>query len=267
MVTHETYQSAAGAWLEPNAVEKRGNATVEIATGAPVEVGRTIKMSKSKKNTVDPDAILASYGADAVRWFVLSDSPPERDLAWSEAGIEGAWRFVQRVWRLASEPGNVEGEPDTKLARALHRGIAGITADIDKLQFNKAVARLYELVSVIERAPGGPTRIEAITSLLRLCSPMVPHLAEEGWAALGQHGLIANAAWPVADAALLEDDTVTIAVQVNGKLKDSFEAAKGAEKTVIEAEAMRREKVVRALEGKTPKKIIIVPDRLVNLVA
>jgi leucyl-tRNA synthetase len=267
MVTHETYRTAEGGWLEPAAVERRDGVVVEIASGAPVEVGRTIKMSKSKKNTVDPDIILAQYGADAVRWFVLSDSPPERDLAWSEAGIEGAWRFVQRVWRLAEEPGVADGAPDQKLARILHRAIAGVTADIDRLQFNKAVARLYELVSSIERAAAGPTRHEAITTLLQLCAPMAPHLAEAGWAELGQGGLIAEAPWPVADPALLVDDTVTIAIQINGKLKDSFDMARGSEKAVVEAEVLGREKIVRALEGRAPKKIIIVPDRLVNLVA
>jgi leucyl-tRNA synthetase len=267
MVTHETYRSAAGAWLEPAAVERRDGVVVEAATGAVVEVGRTIKMSKSKKNTVDPDTILAQYGADAVRWFVLSDSPPERDLAWSEAGIEGAWRFVQRVWRLAEDAGGQEGAADPKLARLLHRAIASVTSDIDRLQFNKAVARLYELVSSIERAGAGPTRHEAIATLLQLCAPMVPHLAEEGWAALGQTGLVADAPWPVADPALLVDETVTIAIQINGKLRDSFDMARGSDKAAIEAEVLGREKVVRALEGRAPKKVIIVPDRLVNLVA
>jgi leucyl-tRNA synthetase len=267
MVTHETYRSAEGAWLEPAAVERRDGVVIETATGAPVEVGRTIKMSKSKKNTVDPDSILAEYGADAVRWFVLSDSPPERDLAWSESGIEGAWRFVQRVWRLAEEPGSADGAADPKLARTLHRAIAGMTSDIDRLQFNKAVARAYDLVSSIERAAPGPTRNDAIATLLRLVAPMVPHLAEEGWAAMGQVGMVADAPWPVADPALLVDDTVTIAIQINGKLKDSFDAARGADKGAIEAEVLAREKVIRALEGRAPKKVIIVPDRLVNLVA
>ncbi len=282
MVTHETYRLAGepdadvaaesdapspAKWLSPDEIEKRSDGVFERATGRAVAIGRTIKMSKSKRNTVDPDSILANYGADAVRWFVLSDSPPERDLAWSEAGIEGAWRFVQRVWRLASEPGASDGPADSKLARALHRTIAAITADIDRLQFNKAVARLYELVSAIERAAAGPTRTEAIITLLQLCAPMVPHLAEEGWAALGQPGLIADAAWPVADPALLVDDSVTIAIQVNGKLKDSFEATKGADRDSVEQAVLARDKVIRALEGRAPKKIIIVPDRLVNLVA
>jgi leucyl-tRNA synthetase len=272
MVTHETYSRDQGEgvgalFFSPDDVVRTGHGATLKADGAPVDVGRVIKMSKSKKNTVDPDTIIETYGADAVRWFMLSDSPPERDLAWSEAGIDGAWRFVQRVWRLAEEPKEPVGEADDKLARSLHRTIAAITADIDKLQFNKAVARLYELVSTIERAPASPTRAEAIPVLLRLAAPMVPHLAEEGWALLGQPGMIADAPWPVADPALLEDDTVTIAIQVNGKLKDSFEVAKGADKAVVEAAVLAREKVIRALEGRPLRKVIIVPDRLVNLVA
>jgi leucyl-tRNA synthetase len=287
MVTHETYRRArlnavpadddgsgfdgddepAGKWLSPDEIEKRPDGVFERATGLAVEVGRTIKMSKSKKNTVDPDSILETYGADAVRWFVLSDSPPERDLAWSEGGIDGAWRFVQRVWRLASDAPATGGEADPKLARVLHKTIANVTADIDRLQFNKAIARLYELVSAIERSAASPTRSAALPVLLQLIAPMAPHLAEEAWALLGQPGMIVDAAWPVADPALAEDDRVTIAIQINGKLKDSFEAAKGAGRDAIEAEALARDKIVRALEGRLPKKVIVVPDRLVNLVA
>jgi leucyl-tRNA synthetase len=274
MVTHETYSRPQGEgkapiYFSPPEVERTSQAAILKADGLPVEIGRVIKMSKSKKNVVDPDAYLETYGADAVRWFVLSDSPPERDLAWSEAGIDGAWRFVQRVWRLAedaavAEPGDGD---DPRLARVVHKSIAAITGDIDRLQFNKAIARLYELVSALERAPASPTRAEAIPLLLQLVAPMAPHLAEEAWALLGRSGMIADAAWPVADPALLQDDTVTIAIQVNGKLKDSFEIAKGADRAAVEAEVMTREKVVRALEGRVPKKVIVVPDRLVNLVA
>ncbi len=272
MVTHETYsrdqgEGVAPLYFGPDEVERSAKGALLKADGAPVDVGRVIKMSKSKKNVVDPDGFITHYGADAVRWFVLSDSPPERDLAWSEAGIEGAGRFVQRVWRLAEDAPAVAGEPDDKLARALHKTIAGVTADIEKLQFNKAVARLYELVSAIERAPASSTRAEAVTTLLRLVAPMVPHLAEEAWAHLRQPGLIADAPWPVADPALLVDDTVTIAIQINGKLKDSFEFAKGADRAAVEAEVLARDKVIRALEGRAPKKVIVVPDRLVNLVA
>jgi leucyl-tRNA synthetase len=283
MVTHETYRRAGtnaaattegdfegdndalGAWLLPSEVERRGDAVVERATGLVVEVGRVIKMSKSKKNTVDPDAILARYGADAVRWFSLSDSPPERDLAWSEAGIDGAWRLVQRVWRLALT-GAGDGD-DMATAKAAAKAVAGVTADIDKLQFNKAVARLYELVTVLERAVPSATRSTAIDTLLQLAAPMIPHLAEEAWARRGHTGMIATAPWPVADPALLIDDTVTIAIQVNGKLKDSVEIAKGAARDTVEAIVLARDKVIRALDGKAPRKVVVVPDRLVNLVA
>jgi leucyl-tRNA synthetase len=269
MVTHETYKSEAGLWLEPVAIERRDGAVIEVATGAPVTLGRPEKMSKSKKNTIDPDAMIARYGADAVRWFMLSDSPPERDLAWSDSGIDGAFRFVQRVWRLATDAGPVSetASAETALQRLLHRTIAAITDDIDRLQFNKAVARLYELVNALERAAPSATRSDAIDALLRLVAPMCPHLAEEAWSARGHATMVCDAPWPVADPALLTEDRVTIAVQINGKLKDSFETEKGRDRTALEAEALARDKIIRALGGQSPKKVIVVPDRLVNLVA
>ena len=266
MVTHETYKSAEGQWLEPGAVEKRGEGLVEIASGAPVELGRSEKMSKSKKNVVDPDSILDRYGADAVRWFMLSDSPPERDLAWSLAGIEGASRFVHRLWRIAMLAKDEAGADDAALTRQLHKTIDGITQDIDRLQFNKAVARAYELSNAIEKAKPGPARADAAKTLLRLVSPMVPHIAEEAWALLGEDGLIADASWPVADPALLVDAEVTYAVQVNGKLRETVTLAKGLDKSSAEAAVMALPRVAQLLAGAAPKKIIVVPDRLVNIV-
>ncbi|MFA5963848.1 MAG: leucine--tRNA ligase [Sphingomonas sp.] len=262
MVTHETYKSAEGAWLPPEAV-RDGK---EIATGKPVTIGRVEKMSKSKKNTVDPEPIVDQYGADATRWFMLSDSPPERDLPWSEAGIEGSWRFIQRLWRLFDGIEQAEGQ-DIALDRKTHQTIAGIAVDIEALSFNKAVAKLFELVNAIERAGPSASRTNAIRTLMRLVAPMAPHLAEEAWAANGGAGLIADAAWPEVDPALLVEDEVTIAIQVNGKLRDTLVMAKGLPREEIEAAALASDKVVRILEGKTPRKVIVVPDRLVNLVA
>ncbi len=264
MVTHETYKSADGRWLGPDDVRDG----IEIATGDAITVGRVEKMSKSKKNTVDPEPIVDQYGADAVRWFVLSDSPPERDLPWSESGIEGAWRFVQRLWRLIEADGAAKAEGDDIALRKLcHRTTVGIESDINGLQFNKAVARLYSLCSAIEKAPQSADREQAIRTLLLLVSPMVPHVAEEAWATGGNDGLIADAVWPEVDPALLVDDEVTIAVQVNGKLRDTLVFPKGAPKDEVEAAALASDKIVRLLEGKPPRKVIVVPDRLVNIVA
>ncbi|HEX4800529.1 MAG TPA: leucine--tRNA ligase [Sphingomicrobium sp.] len=265
MVTHETYQAGDGSWLSPDQVRKDGDDWVQIESGAPVALGRVEKMSKSKRNTVDPEPILAKYGADAVRWFMLSDSPPERDLEWSEGGIEGASRFVQRVWKLATTNTPAEGE-DEALKRKLHRTISAVGEAIEGLQFNKAVAQLYELTTAIEKAKPSATRHEAIRSLILLAAPGAPHLAEEAWAVLGEAGMIADADWPTFDPALLVDDEVTIAVQVNGKLRDTLTAPRGLDRVTAEALALASEKVQRQLNGASPRKVIVVPDRLVNIV-
>ena len=269
MVTHETYKSVDGQWLSPDDIATIDGLLVERSGGKPVTVGRIEKMSKSKKNTVDPEPIVEQYGADAVRWFMLSDSPPERDLPWSESGIEGSWRYIQRLWRLLqSETGvqtGAEGQ-DIALDRKLHQTIAGVSADIEALSFNKAVARLYELTNAIDRAPPSASRTAAIQGLLKLVSPMVPHVAEEAWASLGGEGLIADASWPKVDPALLVEDEVTIAIQINGKLRDKQVVAKGMSRDAMEAMALANAHVQRVLDGAAPKKIIVVPDRLVNLV-
>ncbi len=271
MVTHETYARRAPddgrqTFFTPAEVDKRGNSAVLKADGFPVEVGRVIKMSKSKKNVVDPDEIVARYGADAVRWFMLSDSPPERDLPWSEAGIEGCWRFVQRLWRLLDQYDPAVTGEDRSLARKTHQTIAACAADIEALSFNKAVARIYELTAAIEKSAPSASRSEAIHALLLLISPMMPHLAEEVWFRMGQAGLIAQAHWPEVDPALLVDDEVTIAVQHKGKLRDTLTAAKGLPKDQLEALALASEKVQRSLDGAEIRKVIVVPDRLVNIV-
>jgi leucyl-tRNA synthetase len=269
MVTHETYQSTGNdpRWLAPEEVERRGGQIIEKATGLPVEVGRVVKMSKSKKNVVDPDEIVARYGADAVRWFMLSDSPPERDLPWSEAGIEGCGRFVQRLWRLFGQFDGAAAGEDKALARKTHQTIAAVAEDIEALAFNKAVARIYELTSAAEKAAPSADRSAAIRAALLMSSPMMPHLAEEAWALIGGMGLVANAAWPEVDPALLVEDEVTIAVQVRGKLRDTLTVAKGLPNPDLEALALASEKVQRAIDGAEIRKVIVVPDRLVNIVA
>jgi leucyl-tRNA synthetase len=266
MVTHETYRAGDGSWLSPDEVRRDGDDWVHIESGRPVTPGRIEKMSKSRRNTVDPEPILAKYGADAVRWFMLSDSPPERDLEWSEAGIEGASRFVQRVWRLASDSNDATGE-DAELKRKLHRTVAAVGEAIEGLQFNKAVAQLYELVSAIEKAKPSAARFEAVRVMILLIAPMAPHLAEECWALLGAEAMIADANWPTFDLALLVDEQVTLAVQVNGKLRDTVMAPRGLDRAAVETLALASDKVQRQLGGAAPRKVIVVPDRLVNIVA
>ncbi|WP_022683638.1 leucine--tRNA ligase [Sphingobium bisphenolivorans] len=266
MVTHETYKSPEGAWLAPQDVERKGDGLVVIETGAPVTVGRVEKMSKSKKNVVDPDDIIAQYGADAVRWFMLSDSPPERDLPWTESGIEGSWRFVNRLWRLFGEADKAAEGAEKAMDRKLHQTIDGVAKDIEALSFNKAVAKIYELTNAVEKAKPSASRTAAIRTLALLVAPMIPHLAEEAWADMGEEGLIADAAWPQVDPALLVEDEVTIACQVMGKLRDTITVPKGTPKDELERLALAAPNVVRTLDGASPKKIIVVPDRLVNLV-
>ncbi len=272
MVTHETYSriepsNGQPVYFSPAEVERGGEAAALKADGQPVEIGRVIKMSKSKKNVVDPDDIIAQYGADAVRWFMLSDSPPERDLPWSEAGIEGCARFVQRLWRLFGQYDAAATGEDKPLDRKRDQTVAAAADDITALGFNKAVARIYELTGATEKSPPSASRSAAIRTILLLVAPMMPHLAEEAWASIGETGLIADAAWPPVDPALLVEDEVTIAIQVLGKLRDTVTVPKGMAREELEALALASEKVQRALDGKAVKKVIVVPDRLVNLVA
>ena len=271
MVTHETYSRIDPAngqptFFSPAEIERSADAATLKADGAPVEVGRVIKMSKSKKNVVDPDTIVADYGADAIRWFMLSDSPPERDLPWSAAGIEGCGKFVQRLWRLFGQYDAAAAGEDKALNRKRDQAVAATAQDIEALSFNKAVARIYELTSAIEKTAPSASRSQAIRTLLLLVAPMMPHLAEEAWASIGD-GPIADAVWPSFDPALLIEDEVTVAVQVKGKLRDTLTVAKGTAREELEALALASDKVQRALEGAEVKKVIVVPDRLVNLVA
>ncbi|MFQ8430074.1 leucine--tRNA ligase [Amaricoccus sp. W119] len=280
MVTHETYatkgEDGRAVWREPAEVI-RDEAGARLADGTPVTVGPSIKMSKSKKNTVDPEAIIAQYGADTARWFVLSDSPPERDVEWTAAGAEAASRHLGRVYRVAADiaaaPDGVEGESDASraLRSAVHRAIRDVTEGIEGFAFNKAIAKLYELTSVLAKASGdapglAEARREGARALALLQRPMTPHLAEEIWAMLGGEGLIARAPWPEADPALLVEASVTLPVQVNGKRRAEIVVPSGTDKATIEAIVLADSAVQRALNGATPKKLIVVPDRIVNVV-
>ncbi|HET7883849.1 MAG TPA: leucine--tRNA ligase [Acetobacteraceae bacterium] len=284
MVTHESYRSAPGpngTWLYPDEVVRQpdGNA-VHRTTGEPVVIGRVEAMSKSKRNTVAPEPIIARYGADTARCYIMSDNPPDRDMEWTEAGVAGAFRFTQRVFRLIENTGaatSSEGTSDAALAlrRVTHRTIAAVTEALDSFAFNVAVARLYELANALsdaERsadAPGlGAARREAAEVLARLIAPMMPHLAEEAYKSLypGSDRLVAELAWPEADPDLLAADTVTIAVQVMGKLRGTINVPPDAPRDANLAAARADSNVARALEGKRIVKEIYVPNRIVNFV-
>jgi leucyl-tRNA synthetase len=277
MVTHETYKSASGKWLGPEEVDRRDSGAVDIATGAPVTVGAIEKMSKSKRNVVDLDDFVREYGADVARWFVLSDSPPERDVEWTASGVEGAWRFVQRVWAAVEAHGKAPKPKDPAgdisadglaLRQIAHRTLAGVTDDIEGFRFNRAVARLYELFNAVRKSDADAwSRGEALRIGVQALSPFMPHLAEECWQALGQDGLLAAAPWPTADRALVAQDTITLPVQINGKKRGEITIAKGAAQDAVEAIALADETVKGFLKGQAVRKIILVPDRILNIVA
>jgi leucyl-tRNA synthetase len=288
MVVHETYRSKAGEWLAPDEVRVEGEGDARRAyaksSGEEVEIGPIEKMSKSRRNTVDPSDIMSSYGADTARWFMLSDSPPERDVIWTEAGVAGAHRFVQRVWRLIwrlSERLPASGLPRPamfgdaalELRRQLHRIIDAVTGDIERLRFNRAVAQIYELSNALtvaadhEDAPDfGWALREAADALVVMMAPMMPHLAEECWKALGHESLVAEASWPEAEPELLQVDIVLLPVQVNGKKRAELRIAAGASDAEVETAALALEPVQRFLDGRKPKKVVVVPKRIVNVV-
>jgi leucyl-tRNA synthetase len=284
MVTHESYRSAPGpngTWLYPEEVVKQPDgAVVHSGTGEPVVVGRVEAMSKSKRNTVDPEAIITRYGADTARWFILSDNPPERDMEWTESGVAGAYRFTQRLFRLVENladhtPGSGTDDPADALRRMTHRTIAAVTEALESFAFNVAVARLHEFANAIaeaERASDthglGAARREAVETLVRLAAPMMPHLAEEMYARLHPRSasLVAQLPWPEPDPDLLVADSVTIAVQVMGKLRGTIAVVPDAPADAVIAAAEAEPNVARALVGKRVVKRIHVPNRIVNFV-
>jgi leucyl-tRNA synthetase len=276
MITHETYKAADGAWLSPADVVRDGTSLTRVSDGSAVTAGRVEKMSKSKKNTIDPSAIVERYGADAARLFILSDTPPERDMEWTEAGVEGAWRYVGRLWRLVNdavtelEARRDAGPEDQMMREATHRAVAGVADDIEKFRMNAAIARIRTLSNLIEEKKtllGHAALTEAITALVKLIGPAMPHLAEELWQALGHKTMLVEEPWPIVDPALLVSDTVTVAVQVNGKLRATITLPRDVKAGDAEAAALADEAVVKFLAGTPPRKVIVVPNRIVNIVA
>jgi leucyl-tRNA synthetase len=291
MVVHETYQKQDGTFASPAEVkieidgEKR-TATL-LSNGEPVTIGPIEKMSKSKRNTVDPDDIMETYGADVARWFMLSDSPPERDVEWTEDRVQGASRFVQRLYRIANELAEIGANPDqaksaefseaaTAVRKAAHVALSRVGEDIEKLRFNRCVAHIYEAANAIgaaidaNKTPSPDLAWafrEAAEILVRIAAPMMPHLAEECWAALGHTKLVAEEPWPALEAALLVEDTITLPVQVNGKKRADVTVSRDAPASEVEKAVLALDAVQAALAGKAPKRIVVVPQRIVNVVA
>jgi len=289
MVVHETYRGENGDWLDPSQVRIEGHDDERRAfhadTGAPVTIGALEKMSKSKKNTIGPEDITQSYGADTARWFMLSDSPPDRDVEWTDAGAEGAHRFIQRLWRIVAgaAPSIGPGDPSdasddaTAMRKATHKALKGVGEDFARLAFNKAIARIHELVNAIAPAVDKAARSgadadraaahETLSILVQLVAPIAPHLAEECWATLGHGDMVARAPWPAFDPGLVADDTITMPVQINGKKRGELDVAREADKADVEASALALDFVQRHLNGAAPKKVIVVPGRIINIVA
>ncbi|RAK67367.1 leucine--tRNA ligase [Phenylobacterium kunshanense] len=280
MVTHETYRRQNGEWVEPKDIEivAEGNSrrATLVGSGEPVVIGDIEKMSKSKKNTVAPEEIFEVYGVDAARLFVLSDSPAERDVQWTTGGVQGSWRFVNRVWdEFDSQPeGKVDAEPDAELRRATHKLVKQVTEAIDTFRFNSGIARLYEFLNLLKANPAKgaspavlAARQEALSAFARLVAPFTPHLAEECWARIGGEGMVVQAPWPDFDPALTEDATKVLPVQVNGKRRGEITAPAGAEPADVEKLVLADADIAAKLEGLTIRKIIVVKDRIVNIVA
>jgi leucyl-tRNA synthetase len=283
MVCHKTFRDAAANWLQPDEVEEQAPGVWRVrADGRPVKVGRSEKMSKSRRNTVDPTASIAAYGADTARLFMLSDSPPERDLEWTEAGIDGAWRYLNRLWRMFEERLPQLAPPDaptperlspaaTELKRAIQQTIDAVSQELERFHFNKAVALVRELSNRVELFdagdPAAPALLrEALDTLVLLLGPMVPHIAEELWQRLGHATLLAETAWPQADPAWLAEDRVTIAVQVNGRLRATISLPRGSDRATTEAAALAESNVRRGIAGKPLRRVVVVPDKVVNVV-
>jgi leucyl-tRNA synthetase len=290
MVVHETYQKADGSYVTPAEVrietDGNGRRAQLLTTGEDVLIGGIEKMSKSKRNTVDPDDIIESYGADVARWFMLSDSPPDRDVIWSDERVQGASRFVQRLWRLVNEAAGIAatkpaarpaafGPAALALRKAAHGALDKVSTGIERMHFNVCLAYIREFANalgeVLAREAVPPQDLqwaiwEAAVILVQLFAPMMPHLAEESWQALGQPGLVSEAHWPQIERDLLVEDSMSLVVQVNGKKRGEVTVAREAGNPEIEAAVLALDAVKQALGGKAARKVIIVPMRIVNVV-
>ncbi|UWQ28909.1 leucine--tRNA ligase [Leisingera sp. M523] len=275
MVTHAIYKTTGGnhrpVYHYPEEVELRDGKGF-LKDGTEVEIIPSAKMSKSKNNVVDPLHIISSFGADTARWFVLSDSPPERDVEWTAAGAEASYKHLNRVWNMCDRIGEMDpeaaGEGDEDLLREMHKAIRDVTLGVDSFGFNAAIAKLYAFTNTLAKSKAGASvQKQAIMTLAQLMSPMTPHLAEDIWSHQGGEGLCATAPWPVADDAMLVEDTVTLPIQINGKRRGEIEVAKDLDKAEVEKLALAHEAVQKALNGSAPKKVIVVPGRIVNVVA
>jgi leucyl-tRNA synthetase len=270
MVCHATYQDPDGKWLNPDDIKQSESGEFITLDGEKVTVGQSIKMSKSKKNVVDPDDIIDQYGADTARWFVMSDSPPERDVEWTASGAEAAWKHLQKVWRLTveiAEDQTTDTSKDVELEKARNIAIDAVTNGVEGFAFNKSIAALYQFTNTIAKSSASRTaKINAMLTMAQLMQPMTPHLAEEIWFKLGGKGLVTGAKWPALDASMLLNDTIILPIQVNGKRRDEIEVNIELAKDEIEKIVLERPSILRILDGNAPKKIIVVPGKIVNVV-
>ena len=270
MVCHATYQDPDGKWLNPDEIKQSESGEYITLDGKNVTVGQSIKMSKSKKNVVDPDDIIDQYGADTARWFVMSDSPPERDVEWTASGAEAAWKHLQRVWRLTveiTEDSSADTSKDIELEKAKNIAIDAVTNGVEGFAFNKSIAALYQFTNILAKSPASKNaKIDAMLTMAQLMQPMTPHLAEEIWSTLGGDGLVTEAKWPILDASMLIKDTIVLPIQVNGKRRDEIQVSVDLSKDQIEKIVLERQSVLRILDGNAPKKIIVVPGKIVNVV-
>ena len=270
MVCHATYQDPDGKWLNPDEIKQSESGEYITLDGKNVTVGQSIKMSKSKKNVVDPDDIIDQYGADTARWFVMSDSPPERDVEWTASGAEAAWKHLQRVWRLSvevTEDSSADTSKDIELEKAKNIAIDAVTNGVEGFAFNKSIAALYQFTNILAKSPASKNaKIDAMLTMAQLMQPMTPHLAEEIWSSLGGDGLVTEAKWPILDASMLINDTIVLPIQVNGKRRDEIQVNLDLSKDEIEKIVLERPSVLRILDGNAPKKIIVVPGKIVNVV-